>query len=41
MVRKLGLTGTLRWGLRCTGMETIIPGVIGKKMRFLIHFESF
>ena len=29
MVRKLGLTGTLRWGLRCTGMETIIPGLIG------------
>ena len=42
MVRKLGLTGTLRWGLRCTGMETIIPGLIGgKKLRFLIHFESF
>ena len=29
MVRRLGLTGTLRWGLRATALETLIPGLLG------------
>ena len=29
MVRRLGLTGTLRWGLRATALEMLVPGLIG------------
>jgi hypothetical protein len=28
MVRRLGLTGTLRWGLRATALEMLIPGLM-------------
>ena len=30
MASNLGLTGTLRWGIRFTALEALIPGVVGK-----------
>ena len=30
MARNLGLTGTLRWGIRCTALEALVPGLIGR-----------
>jgi hypothetical protein len=29
MARNLGLTSTLKWGIRCTALEALVPGLIG------------